>query len=83
MISIKLEKGDDITLRAKMPDLQIQARSAGITLSDNGTFSGKGLEGRFIIKPDYVEVLVDKKPWGTFEWMIKEKLESLIADVLV
>jgi hypothetical protein len=83
MISIKLEKGDDIALRAKLPELEIQARSAGITLSKDGKFAGKGLEGKFFIKPDYVEVIVDKKPWGVFDWMIKDKLESLIADVLV
>lgn len=83
VIAIKLQKGDDVLLKERFPDLQLQAKKVGITMTDKGTFYGKGLKGRFAIKPEYVEVHMDEKPWGVFDWMIKEKLETLIADALV
>lgn len=82
MIAIKLQKGDDELLNERFSDLQLQAKKAGITMTDKGTFYGKGLKGRYKIKPEYIEVHMDDKPWGVFDWMIKEKLETLIADAL-
>jgi hypothetical protein len=75
--------GDAEKLREKFSVLQNQAKTAKIVLSDDGTFNGRGLVGKFKITDERVEVDLKEKPWGTFDWMIKDKLESLIADALL
>ena len=58
------------------------ARENGANFSGNeryGTFSGRGVEGKYQIQDNFAEVTIDKKPffvpWGLVERKVREFFE--------
>ena len=82
MIHIKLPEEDIKFLKDKFSSLQNQAAASGLTLNENGTFHGKGLEGKFSFTEDSLDVDITEKPFGVFDWMVKKHLLVILDDVL-